>query len=141
MDEQHLWQWNGTMPVRMLRIKNKRDTAFVDFKTDDRGNVIEEQETHRKSKAFPIFYYYNGNNQLTDIAQYNARVGQVLPNYMFEYSDKGQLIQKITVPANNSNYLIWRYQYNDNGLKIREAVYNKLKKLTGKIEYQYSFGQ
>src|SRR5215204_373789 len=29
--EQHLWQWSANKPVRMLRIKNKVDTTFVDF--------------------------------------------------------------------------------------------------------------
>ena len=139
MKEQHIWQWNGKTPVQMLRIKNGRDTVFVSFKTDAAGNVIEEQETHRKVKSFPYFYYYNDNNQLTDIAQYNARVDKVLPSYMFEYSDKGQVVQKITVPSNKGDYLIWRYQYDANGLKTKEAVYDKQKKLTGRIEYQYQF--
>jgi YD repeat-containing protein len=59
---------------------------------------------------------------------------------MFEYSPSNQVIQRITVPSNGSQYLIWRYQYDERGLKIKEAVYNKQKQLTGKIEYQYSFG-
>jgi len=140
MAEQHLWQWNGNTPVRMLRIKNGRDTIFVDFKTDDKGLVIEEQETHRRQKNFPTFYYYNDRGLLSDIARYNGKVDKVIPDYMFEYSDRGQVIQKITVPANSGDYLIWRYQYGANGLKTKEAVYNKKKQLTGKIEYQYSFG-
>lgn len=139
MNEHHIWQWNGNVPIQMLRIKNHTDTIFVSFKTDEQGNVIEEQETHKKKKAFPNFYYYNSNRQLTDIAQHNARVDKLLPIYMFEYSAGGQVIQKITVPSNHSDYLIWRYQYNENGLKTKEAVYNKQKKLTGRIEYQYSF--
>ena len=44
---------------------------------------------------------------------------------MFEYSEANQVIQKITVPANSFNYLIWRYQYNAQGLKTREAIYSK----------------
>ncbi len=140
MKEEHIWNWNGNIPVKMLRIKNNIDTVYLDFKMDENGNVIEEQETHRKVKSFPVFYYYNSKNQLTDIAQYNARVAKVLPNYMFEYSDKGQVIQKITVPSNKSDYLIWRFQYNDNGLRTKEAIYDKQKKLTGRIEYQYSTG-
>jgi YD repeat-containing protein len=59
---------------------------------------------------------------------------------MFEYSASNQVIQKITVPSNGSQYLIWRYQYDERGLKIKEAIYNKQKQLTGKIEYLYSFG-
>jgi YD repeat-containing protein len=59
---------------------------------------------------------------------------------MFEYSANNQVIQKITVPSNNSEYLIWRYQYDANGLKTKEAIYNKQKQLTGKIDYVYQKG-
>ncbi len=58
---------------------------------------------------------------------------------MFEYSPVNQVIQKITVPANSDKYLIWRYQYNAQGLKIKEVIYDKNKDLSGKVEYQYSF--
>ncbi|MBS1656331.1 MAG: hypothetical protein JSU05_15870, partial [Bacteroidetes bacterium] len=81
-------------------------------------------------------------NRLTDIVRYNEKLKKLLPDYMFEYSDAGQVIQKITVPANRAaGYLIWRYQYNNNGLKTKEACFDKDKQLTGKIEYVYSFGQ
>ena len=141
--ELHLWQWNDGTPVRMLRIKNEKDTAVVDFVLDENGNVIEEVETRRKSRSRPVYYYYNENNQLTDVVRYNERAGQLLPEYMFEYSPSNQVIQKITVPANNSDYLIWRYLFNAQGLKTKEAIYSKHDKKTpiGRIEYQYSFGQ
>lgn len=141
--EEHLWQWNNGRPARMLRIKNKADTAYVDFVLDENGNVVEETETRKKIKSQPVYYYYNENNQLTDVVRYSERAGQLLPEYMFEYSPSNQVIQKITVPANNSDYLIWRYLYNAQGLKIREAVYSKHDKKNpiGRIEYQYSFGK
>jgi YD repeat-containing protein len=139
--ELHVWQWANGKPSKMLKIKNRTDTTFVDFVLDDNGNVSEESETHRKIKSKPIFYYYNENNQLTDIVRFSERAQQLLPEYMFEYSSSNQLIQKITVPANNSDYLIWRYQYNQQGLKTKEVVYSKYDKKNpmGKIEYQYSF--
>jgi YD repeat-containing protein len=141
--EQHLWQWENGKPSKMLRVKNKRDTTYVSFKLDDQGNVSEETETHKKLTLKPYFYYYSDNNQLTDIVRYNERAKQLLAEYMFEYSSSNQVIQKITVPTNNSDYLIWRYQYNPQGLKVKEVVYNKHDKTTpmGKIEYQYSFVQ
>jgi hypothetical protein len=138
--EQHIWQYNNNKPARMLRIKNGADTTIVDFKLDDRGNVSEERETHKGIKSQPVYYYYDGNNRLTDIVRYSERAKRLLPEYMFEYSPANQIIQKVTVPANNSDYLIWRYQYDDKGLKTKEAIYNKQKQLTGKVEYQYSFG-
>ena len=141
--EQHIWQWAGGKPSKMLRIKNKRDTAVVDFKLDENGNVVEEVETRKKVQSKPYFYYYNNNHQLTDIARFSERAGQLLPEYMFEYSSSNQVIQKITVPSNNSEYLIWRYQYNPQGLKTREVVYSKHDKRNpmGKIEYLYSFAR
>jgi hypothetical protein len=141
--EQHIWQWENGKPSKMLRIKNRIDTTYVDFKLDENGNVNEETETHKSVSSKPYFYYYNENNQLTDIVRYNERAKQLLPEYMFEYSSSNQVIQKITVPTNNSDYLIWRYQYNSQGLKVKEVVYNKHDKKTpmGRIEYQYSFAQ
>jgi hypothetical protein len=75
--------------------------------------------------------------------RYNDRAKQLLPEYMFEYSASNQVIQKITVPTNNSDYLIWRYQYSPQGLKTKEVVYSKNDKRNpmGKVEYQYSFSQ
>ena len=141
--EQHLWQWENGKPSKMLRIRNKRDTTYVNFKLDDKGNVSEETATHKSVADRPYFYYYNENNQLTDVVRYNERAKQLLPEYMFEYSPSNQVIQKITVPTNNSDYLIWRYQYNPQGLKVKEVVYSKHDKKTpmGKVEYQYSFVQ
>jgi YD repeat-containing protein len=141
--EQHVWQWENGKPSKMLRIRNNRDTTYVNFKLDDNGNVSEETATHKKVADIPYDYYYNENNQLTDVVRYNERAKQPLPEYMFEYSSSNQVIQKITVPTNNSDYLIWRYQYNPQGLKVKEVVYSKHDKKTpmGKVEYQYSFVQ
>lgn len=141
--EQHIWQWENGRPIKMLRIKDGMDTTYVNFKLDQQGNVIEETSTHKRLSSKPYFYYYNDNNQLTDIVRYNERAKQLLPEYMFEYSSTNQVIQKITVPSNNSDYLIWRYLYNPQGLKIKEAIYNKHDKRNpiGKVEYQYAFTQ
>ncbi|MGZ3840131.1 MAG: hypothetical protein ACXVMS_15705 [Flavisolibacter sp.] len=138
--EQHLWQYQNGKIAGMLRIKNHQDTSIVHFKLDEAGNVIEERETRKGINADPVYYYYDASNRLTDIVHYNNKARRLLPEYMFSYSPEGRIIQRITVPANNDNYLIWRFQYNDQGLKTKEVIYNKQKQLTGKIEYQYSFG-
>ena len=140
--EQHLWQWENNKPVRMLRIKNRIDTTYVSFKLDEDGNISEEQETRRGVRSEPVYYYYNENNQLTDIVRFNKKAKRLLPEYMFEYSEDNRVIQKITVPANSFDYLIWRYQYNQQGLKTKEAIYSKddKRKQLGRIEYQYFFG-
>ena len=140
--EEHLWQYNDGKVSSMLRIKNKVDTTYVTFVLDDRGNVIEEQATRKGVKTEPVHYYYDDSNRLTDVVRFNNKARRLLPEYMFEYSASNQVIQKITVPTNNSKYMIWRYQYNNQGLKVREAVYSKddKRKPLGKVEYQYTFG-
>jgi hypothetical protein len=137
--EEHKWEYEGDRILRMLKIKNGSDTSVVQFKTDDNGNIIEETGVRRGIKTEPVLYYYDGQNRLTDIVRFNNKVRRLLPVFMFEYSATNQVIQKITIPGNSSNYLIWRYQYETNGLKLREAVYNKNKQLTAKIDYQYAF--
>lgn len=137
--EEHKWEYSNGKISRMLRIKNKIDTAVVTFKLDEAGNISEEVSVRNGIKSEPVYYYYDGQNRLTDIVRFNNKVRKLLPEYMFEYSSSNQVIQKITVPSNSSEYLIWRYQYDDRGLKIKEAVFNKQKKLNGKIEYLYSF--
>lgn len=138
--ETHLWQYEGDGISGMLRIKNGVDTTRVTFVRDEQGNVSEERALRRGVAAEPVYYYYNADNRLSDIVRYSNKARRLLPEYMFEYAPAGQVIQKITVPAHSSDYLIWRYQYDAQGLKIKEAVYNKQKQLTGKIEYQYQFG-
>ncbi|HZG99595.1 MAG TPA: hypothetical protein VEY32_00870 [Flavisolibacter sp.] len=138
--EEHLWQYENGKVKRMIRVKNKVDTMYIQFKLDDAGNVIEEQSVRNGKVSDPVYYYYDAQNRLTDIVRFNNKAKRLLPEYMFEYSASNQIIQKITVPSNGSQYLIWRYQYDERGLKIKEAIYNKQKQLTGKIEYLYSFG-
>ena len=140
--EQHLWKWVNNKPVEMLRIKNKIDTAFVEFVMDDNGNVAEERETRKGLKLQPVYYYYNDKNMLTDIVRYSPRAKQLMAEYIFTYGESNELVQKYTIPANSSDYIIWRYQYNPQGLKTKEAIYNKYDKRNpmGVIEYQYSLG-
>lgn len=135
--EEHVWQYEGDRITGMLRIRNSKDTTFVTFKHDEQGNIIEEHARRNGVKQEPVYYYYNDKNQLTDIVRFNNKARRLLPEYMFEYNDAGQVIQRITFPANSSEYTIWRYQYNNKGLRIKEAIYNKQKELTGKVEYTY----
>lgn len=137
--EEHQWQYENGKASKLIRIKNKKDTSIVQFKLDNAGNVAEEQSFINGNASEPVYYYYDDQNRLTDIVRYNNKVHKLLPEYMFEYSNANQVIQKITVPSNNSDYLIWRFQYDNRGLKIKEAIYNKQKQLNGKIEYIYSF--
>lgn len=139
--DEHLWQYTAQNRIsKMLRIKNRKDTAVVSFKLDEAGNVIEEQEKRRVSTEEPYYYYYDDQNRLTDIVRYNKKAGRLIPEQMIEYAASNQVIQRITIPQNSSQYLIWRYAYNEKGLRTKEVIFNKEKEQTGKVEYQYSFG-
>jgi hypothetical protein len=140
LEEEHRWVYKDGRIDHMLRIKNKVDTSVVTFKFDENGNVAEEYSERKGVRSEPVYYYYDKQNRLTDIVRYHPKARRLLPEYMFEYSSSNQVIQKMTFPSNGSDYLIWRYQYDDRGLKVKEAVYNKQKQLNGKIEYFYSFG-
>jgi YD repeat-containing protein len=138
--DEHIWQYNSQNQIsKMLRIKNGRDTSVVMFKLDEKGNVIEEQETRRFIKEEPFQYYYDAKDRLTDIVRYNKKASRLMPQQMFEYSIRNHVIQRTTIPENSSDYLVWRYRFDSNGLKTREEIYNKQKELTGKVEYLYTF--
>ena len=143
VNEVHQWFYNAEgKPVRMLRIVNNSDTTDIRFTSDEKGNVIEELPFIKKISREKTYYYYDDKNRLTDIVRFNVKAARLLPDYMFEYSDNNRLIQKITTLSTmNLGYLIWRYVYDDKGLKIKEASFNRDKVMTGKIEYSYRFGQ
>ncbi len=141
--EKHQWFYNAAgQPQKMLDIVNKTDTTEIRFHLDEKGNVIDEQSFRKGIPGELIYYYYDDKNRLTDIVRYNERLKKLLPDYMFEYDDDNHVIQKITLLSNlHLGYLIWRYAYNDQGLKTKEALFDKYKEMTGKIEYSYTFAQ
>ena len=124
---------------RMWRIINKKDSLEVRFGTDEHGNVIEERNFRRGVLADPIYYYYDDRNRLTDIVRFNYKANRLLPDFLFEYDDNDRVIQKITTTSgNNLGYLTWRYLFDEKGLKIKEALFNKDKQLQGRIDYSYN---
>ena len=128
-NEVHQWFYNDQgRPLRMLKISNNNDTTEVPF--------------IKKISGEKTYYYYDSKNRLTDIVRFNTKARRLLPDYMFEYTEKNQVSQKITtLSMMDLGYLIWRYVYDDKGLKTKEASFNKDKVMTGKIEYSYRFGQ
>jgi hypothetical protein len=142
-NEVHQWFYNDHgRPLRMLKISNNNDTTEVRFTLDDKGNVIEELPFVKKISGEKTYYYYDSENRLTDIVRFNTKARRLLPDYMFEYTEKNQVSQKITtLSMMDLGYLIWRYVYDDKGLKTKEASFNKDKVMTGKIEYSYKFRQ
>ena len=62
-----------------------------------------------------------------------------LPDFLFEYDDSDRVIQKITTTSGKKiGYFIWRYVFNEKGLKTKEALFNKDKELQARIDYTYN---
>ncbi len=134
--EIHQWKYNNNLPESMIRIKDKTDTTYVTF-TYDAGNVAQETWKRKGKTVETYYYYYNTKAQLTDIVRFNIRVRKMLPDFLYEYNDAGNVAQMMQVPNGSSDYMIWKYSYNTNGLKERELLYNKQQQLIGRVEYKY----
>ncbi len=135
-NEVHQWSYDNNLPKQMIRIKDKSDTTFVTF-TYDNNNVAQETWMRKKQKAETYYYYYNARNQLTDIVRFNDRLRKMLPDFLYEYDEAGNVSQMMQVPAGSGNYIVWKYTYNANGLKQAEMAYNKQQQPVGRIEYTY----
>jgi YD repeat-containing protein len=147
--ETHFWIYkNDGSPEKMWRVmvsslnNNIPDSLEVRFVNDDKGNPVEERSFKKGRENSFLYYYFDEANQLTDIVRYNNKVQKLLPDILLTYDDDGRVIQRITTTSSlNLGYLTWRYIYNKQGLKTKEALFNKDKELTGRIDYTYTFSQ
>jgi hypothetical protein len=136
--EEHFWQYNTAMqPTSMTRVKNKVDSLFVSFDYDEKGNVKEERWKRNGKFYENYFYYYDSNRNLTDVVRFNTKLGKYIPDYMYEFNNEQQLIQTTQIFKGGMDYLIWKYEYNEKGLKQTETCFTKQNQIVGKIEYQY----
>jgi len=146
--ETHLYYYNDkNQPVKLIKLKNNKDSVVVNFVLDEKGNVIEEKDT-RTNQSY--YYYYDTKNRLTDVVYFNTSLRKLLPVMMFEYNGLNQVTQMMTAEEGSVFYYTWRYTY-ENGLKIREKCYYNKKgdplireggyvgqrNLQGIIEYEY----
>ena len=136
--ENHTWSYNEKgQPGKMIKVKNGTDTTTVTFACDENENVSEERWEKKGRLIETYYYYYNAKKQLTDIVRFSPKAGKLLPDFMFEYDNTGHLSQMIQRQDGIANYLIWKYAYNTDGLKIKETAYNKKREEMGRIEYRY----
>jgi len=139
--ETHLWVYRPDgYPTRMWRIINDGDSLEIRIFPDEEGNPGDEKSFRNGKETAAVYYYYDDKKRLTDIVRYNTKFKRLMPDLMFEYDDNDRVIQKITTTSSlGRKYLIWRYIFDDKGLKTKEALFNDEKQLTGKIEYAYIF--
>lgn len=136
--EKHVWLYDAQDRIdRMYRIRNGNDTTVVQFQLDEHNLPVEETWYNRKGQNINRFYYYYTQQKLTDIVSYNSRVKKLLPESIFEYNAEGKLSSLLSVQSGTSNYLVWRYRYNSQGLKERENCFDKQKQLLGYVTYSY----
>lgn len=137
-NEAHEWTYNEAgQPVSMLRIKNKTDTVRVTFVKDEQGLIAEEKWTSKNKAVETYYYYYDEKKQLTDIVRFNPRLRKFFPDYVYEYDALGRVSQLTQVSMSSASYIIWKYTYNDKGLKAEETGLDKEKKVVGKMVYTY----
>ena len=124
-----------SLPVKMMLIRNAKDSMEVDFTLDTKNNVSEEQEVAVYGKHY--YYYYDDSSRITDIVRYNLVKQKVIPDFLFEYNDAGQLIQMIaTEEGVSGNFYLWKYSY-ENNLRTEDKCFAKDKKLQGYFQYEY----
>ena len=108
------------------------------FVYDEEGNLVEEHWKKKNKEIETYYYYYNQLHQLTDIVRYNTRLKKLIPDYQYEYDEKGRAIQMTQLTA-SGKYFVWKYTYNDKGLKISETCTDNKKLQVGNIEYRYEY--
>lgn len=137
INEEHQYSYrpDGTLE-KMIKKKGNILYSTVTFKLDENGNVIEENEVVTGQPPYRYLYYYDTKGYLTDVVHYNERLGTLLPDFMYEYDDLGQ-IDRMTATQEGGGYVIWRYHYNEKKLRDMERCFSQEKKLMGSIEYEY----
>lgn len=135
--EERYYSYNGRVPTQLIRVKNQKDSIHIQFVTEQHGWVAEEKWIQKGRLTETYYYYYNENGQLTDIARYNKEAKMILPDYTFEYDEKGRIVSMTTVDNGSMDYHIWKYTYNENGLKNTEAIYNRKKQVEAQFVYKY----
>lgn len=132
--EEHIYEYNTqNLPASMMRVKNRRDSTRILFLTDEKNNISVEKDTKNGDK---YYYYYDAMNRLTDVVHANEFRENLVAVYVFEYNAANQIIQMTTTEEGTDNFFIWRYKYED-GLRIKEGLFSKNRKLLGSIEYEY----
>ena len=132
--EAHTYVYNSKgFPEELIRVKNDIDSNIILFYPDEFGNVAMEKDIRIGSL---FYYYYDSSQRITDIVMINDFKKNMLPDYLFDYDENGNLIQMKTMDGPASSYTTWRYEY-DQGLKKRALIYNSKGTLMNRFEYTY----
>lgn len=136
--ELHQWEYSSSgAPKRMIKKTSGMDSVTVEFQTDSSGLVIEETWIKKDKKIETYYFYYNPDNRISDIVRFNTTAQKLLPDYVFEYNEKGQLVKMIQIGLNGRNITHWDYSYFPNGLREMEIAKDRNKNLIISTQYQF----
>ena len=132
--EEHIYEYSPDgILLSMLKIKNQKDSVLILFSTDEKNNIAVEKETKNGAK---YYYYYDESNRFTDLVHTNQFKQKLVADYIFDYNEDGQIDKMTTTEDGNDNFTVWKYDY-ENGLKVKERIFDKNGILLGKIIYEY----
>lgn len=132
--EEHLYEYGSDgILTSMKKIKNSKDTLVILFSADEKNNITVEKETKNGGK---YYYYYDEQNRFTDMVHINEFKQKLVADYIYEYNENGQIDKMTVTQDGNDNFTVWKYDY-ENGLKIKERIFDKNGMLMGKIFYEY----
>lgn len=136
--ETHQWTFDARgCPVRMVRLRKGFDSSEVRFRCDEQGRVTEEQAFRKETGGEKIYYYHDTEGRVTDVVRYQDKLGKLIPDYTFDYNTEGQLSERMVVQNGGVDYLTWKYEYDAQGLPVRESCFSRQKKRIGTVEYRY----
>ncbi len=137
--EAHVWLYNDKgLPVQMFKIKNGTDTTTINLVYDEKGNPGIEQWKKKNRTIETYYYYFDANKRVTDVVRYDEYIGKMLPDCLYEYDNQGRITKMTQVRTGGSNYVVWKYAYNENGFKAKEICLDKAKRVLGIMEYSYN---
>lgn len=132
--EEHYYTYNEkNIPVKLVVVKNKKDSVTYLFSTDENGNIALEKNT---LTGDIYYYYYDNKNRLTEIVHKYQNRKTSTTDYIFQYNRTNQITQMKAAEQEGAYYFTWKYIYEGN-LRSAELCYSKEGKLMGSIEYKY----
>lgn len=151
--ELHQWYFTADGKIdKMVKTINGTDSVVIKIIPEEHGLPGEEVSYKNGRETDHVYYYYNDDkNRLTDIVRFNKKINKLVPEVIFYYDDADHVIQRVVSADGDSygiksmgsiyfvRYLIWRNIYNEQGLKTKEALFDKNQELTGKIVYTYTY--